>query len=416
MQRISFGFSLSLATTVLLAGFLSTGAAEDNRESGADETWAASLRLRGGYDGDPTLGAGGKRPSAFAGLDAAVIAGRETTEQAAALTLESSSARYQDGSIAPLQEHKVRLDLANKDQGGISLKLTTAAEYQGSHETRAFDLYQSARVKAASGPVRPFLTGEVRAAALNETNPISGDFFPEPQRFLRGTLIPGVALHRDDFEIGVSVNLSATRYADELDFFGFRRDNERIQPFLFARYRKDKLSVFAAVSRLHGDWHDADFSDVRATLFEASLNYDGEPFAIELAAARTATDTTLPLSPVSIDTSLRGRAEVKFDRKTAVSVFGSHVERELLDSPFRIRMTRYGIGFEREFAKDSVLGLELARVRASPIAGPVSQAVVATASLTRRFGEVAEKGAGGMGIPPAERMPDGGGPAMRGGQ
>ena len=264
--------------------------------------------------------------------------------------------------------------------------------------------------------MRPFLTGEVRAASLNETNPISGDFFPEPQRFLRGTLIPGVALHRGDFEVGVSVNLSATRYEDELDFFGYRRDNERIHPFLFARYRKDKLSAFAAVSRLHGDWHDADFSDVRATLFEASLDYDGEPVAFELAAARTATDTTFPLSPVSIDTSLRGSAEVKLDQKTAVSFFGSHVEREFLDSPFRIRTTRYGVGFEREFAKDSVFGLELARVRASPIAGPVVQTLVATASLTRRFGDVAKKGAGGMGIPPAERMPDGGGPAMRGGQ
>jgi hypothetical protein len=40
------------------------------------------------------------------------------------------------------------------------------------------------------------------------------------------------------------------RYQKELDDFGYRRDNERIQPFLFAKYQDKGITFFGSVSNL----------------------------------------------------------------------------------------------------------------------------------------------------------------------
>ena len=83
---------------------------------------------------------------------------------------------------------------------------------------------------------------------------------------------------RDKVEVGVSANLSIRRYLDEFDDFGYHRDNERVQPFVFARYQDKSVTAFASVSKLYGRWHDVDFSNVDRTLFDASLSWRAAPF------------------------------------------------------------------------------------------------------------------------------------------
>ena len=78
---------------------------------------------------------------------------------------------------------------------------------------------------------------------------------------------------------------------------------ERVQPFLFAKYGGDGVTAFVSVSRLFGTWHDPDFTNVDRMLFDASLSWRTLPFRIDLTAWRRASETTFPISPITIDTA-----------------------------------------------------------------------------------------------------------------
>jgi hypothetical protein len=351
----------------------------------AEDQFLGSLQLRGGYDSNPGLspvGTGG----ALSGIDGVVVAGRSTDDYVAAFTGEGSYTRYGRAAAAPLQRYKAGFDIANKEQGGIALKAATSVVLFDSYDTRSFKASQSVRAQWVRGTVRPFVTVQAGYASLNESNPVLGDFLPNPQAFLRGTIIPGVALKKGEIETGVSVNLSVTRYRDEFDLFGFRRDNERIQPCLFLRYNKEKFSLFAALSRFYGDWHDRDFSDVRKNLYEISLSYAGEPVGFELSAKRTAEETTFPISPITIDTAYAGKLTRKLDAKTTLAVFGRYVERDYLDAPFTQRTVSYGAEITRKISEQLSAGFEIASSRSNPILGSHANGIAAVAKLTQRFG------------------------------
>jgi len=113
---------------------------------------------------------------------------------------------------------------------------------------------------------------------------------------------------RGKAEVGVSVNLSTRRYVDVVDDFGYRRDNERVQPFVFAKYDGADVTAFGSVSRLYGKWHDVDFSDVDRLLFDATVTWRAKPFKIDLGATRRASETTFPISPITIDTIYSAKA------------------------------------------------------------------------------------------------------------
>lgn len=369
----------------LLATILMAALALGNTDVAADEEeFLASVRLRGGYDTNPTLNPGGAGASAFAGIDAAFVSGKGNDRFIAGLVGEATVTQFRDEEIAPLQRYRLAFNLANKQQDGVSIRTDTTALAFQNHDTQLYDFEHKLRLRKVDGAAQPFLRAELKAASLNEKNVIIGEFLPEPYRFLRGTIIPGLAWKRDRLEIGTSVSLSATRYENKLDFFGFRRDNERIQPFLFTEYADEKLSLFAAVSKLYGDWHDVDFSDVRKMLFHVSLDVRYESFTLELIAQRAAADTTFPLSPVSIDTSYSGKLSRAFDGKTTAAVFVRQYGREFLDSPFRSKTDSAGIEFTRELGDETAVGFELAQLRATPIVGEPVSGIAGFISLTKR--------------------------------
>lgn len=352
----------------------------------AEDEFLGSIQLRGGYDSNPNFTAADSG-TALGGVNAAVVAGRTTETYIAALSAEASYTHYAETLDAPLQRYKAAFDIANKEQSEVSLKSTTSVVSFENYDTKALDAIEHVRVQKTSGMVQPFVTVEARYSELNESNLLLGDFLPKPEVFLRGTIIPGVAVKKDGLEIGTSVNLSVTRYADKLDYFGFRRDNERIEPFFFLRYSKDRFSLFAAMSRLYGDWHDVDFSDVRRNLYEIALSYEADPFGFEFSAKRTAEETTFPISPITIDTQYAGKIVKKLNAKNSLAFFGRYLEKEYLDSPFKQRTTTYGAKFNHDISDKVSFGFELARNEMSPILGPDVNGIVAVASLTQRFGD-----------------------------
>jgi hypothetical protein len=350
----------------------------------AEDEILGSLQLRGGYDSNPTFSALDKG-TALGGINAVIVAGRTTENYIAALSAEASYTRYSEAVDAPVGRYKAAFDIANKDQSEYSLKSTTSVASFRNYDTQSLDAIERVRLQKTDGVVQPFVAAEARYSELNESNVLLGEFLPKPEVYLRGTIIPGISIKKDGLEIGTSVNLSVTRYQDKLDLFGFRRDNERAEPFLFLRYNKDKFSFFASLSRLYGDWHDVDFSDVRKNLYETGVTYDGDPIGFELSAKRTAEETTFPISPISIDTLYSGKIKKKLDKKNAIAFFGRYYEKEYLDSNFMQRTRSFGAQFTHDVSDKTSFGLELARNRMSPIAGSNIESTVAIASLTQRF-------------------------------
>ncbi len=355
----------------------------------AEDEQLASFRLRGGYDSNPTMLLEA-RGATFAGVDAVAAVARSVGDVAAGLTAEASHTRYEDPGIDPLERYQLRGSVELSDFGGFTIRSSGLVSYFANYETRAFDAEQSVRVQYMDGPVRPFVSASLRYSSLNETNAILGEFLPDPQSFLRGSLIPGIAVRNGPFEVGASLNLSATRYTQRFDLFGFRRDNERIQPFVFASYEGERFSLFGSLSQLYGDWHEVDFSDVRRTMFELTASYRGDDFDAEFSAIRFATDTTFPISPISVDTELSARLTRRIDDVSRVSLFGRRLDREFLDSPFRSRQYVFGIEASRDFAEDYTLSAELSRVRMEPMVGEPIHALIASVSLARRFGAGAD--------------------------
>lgn len=350
----------------------------------AEDEILGSLQLRGGYDSNPTFSPADKG-TALGGINAVIVAGRTTEDFIAALSAEASYTRYSEAVDAPVGRYKASFDIANRDQSEYSLKSTTSVASFRNYDTQSLDAIERVRVQKTSGEVQPFVTAEARYSELNESNVLLGEFLPQPEVYLRGTIIPGVSIKKNGLEVGASVNLSVTRYRDKLDLFGFRRDNERAEPFLFLRYNKDKFSLFASLSHLYGDWHDVDFSDVRKNLYELSLTYESDPIGFELSGKRTAEETTFPISPITIDTLYSGKIKRKLDSKNAVAFFGRYYEKEYLDSNFVQRSTSFGVQYTHDISDKASFGLEFARNRMSPILGPDVEGTVAIASLTQRF-------------------------------
>jgi len=350
-----------------------------------DEVAVASVGLRAGYDTDPTL-ASPARPSAYLGAEAAFAFGRSVGGVTAGMVGELSRADYGASGIDPAEHYRLSFQLANKDDGPLALRSTTGIEETRAYDVRAFEAVQSLRARWTGGPVQPFATAELRYASLNETNAIFPLFLPEDERFLRGTVIPGVALKQEKAEIGASINLSMTRYADEFDVFGFRRDNERVQPFLFFRYGDGDFTVFATLSQLYGYWHDPDFSDVRRMLYEVSIGKDVGPFTVDVTMKRVAADTTFPISPLAITSLSEGRVSWPIGDNDRLTLLARDIETEYLDSPFSARSFTYGGGISHALMDDLALGFELTRTDAVTIAGDDVAATAAVVSLTKKFG------------------------------
>jgi hypothetical protein len=373
----------------ILCGTAGAAAAEHN-STPAEHDFAASFRLRGGFDSNPEFSSGnGIGGSAFIATDTALAAGTKGDDYTLGIAAEANSIHYGNPRASPTLGGKVILrgSLGNDD---LKVSSTTTIADIDSYNLRSSDLTQSVKAEAKVDSLKVFVTAEGGRSSLNQTNAIFQDFLPGPQQYLRGTLVPGVSLVRGKAEVGVSANLSVRRYVDEFDDFGYRRDNERVQPFLFAKYEDKNITAFGSISQLYGTWHDFDFSNVNCTLFDASFTWRAAPFSINLVAARRAAETTFPISPITIDTIYSAKATWKVDPKLTLIASAGYATSEYLDSPFRSRTLTYGVGVSRDLGDDFTFGVDLSRVQGVLISGERADAIIVATSLTKRFSPLAK--------------------------
>ena len=201
----------------------------------AEDDFTASFRLRGGFDSNPQFSTGQGSGSAFIATDTALAAGMKADGYTLGVAAEANATHYAQPLLTPALGGKVILRGSIGDDD-LKLDFTSTIADTSTYNLRSTELIQSVRAEARNGPIKLFATAEGGRSSLNQTNAIFQDFLPDPQQYLRGTLIPGVGLVSGKSEFGTSVNLSVRRYLQEFDVFGYRRDNERVQPFLFAKY------------------------------------------------------------------------------------------------------------------------------------------------------------------------------------
>lgn len=369
------------------AGFhvvLSVGVAMLASGAQAEELLLGSVRLRGGFDPNPTLLPGGKS-SAFTGLDGAFAAGREQDGRKVGLVGEYERTDYFSSGLVPTDRAKLSLEAENTALENWNLRSSTLIQRTSSATLRSSDLSERVRVQWTGGAVRPFISGEVRFSSLNETNAILTTFLPEDLHYGRATVIPGVAIKLGDVEFGTSVNLSATRYLRSEDMFGFRRDNERIEPFLFYRYEGKGLTFAAAVSQLNGIWHDPDFSRVKQTMYDVSLTKKLDAFTLDLAAKKFAGETTFPISPITITTMQSAKLSWSPREEWTLAAFVKNFHTAYLDSPFSTDIRAYGVTASYALAKDWLIGAEIARINSIALNGEPVDGGSVTLSLTKKF-------------------------------
>lgn len=373
-------------TVVFLLTGIEAAYAADAVSPTTEHDFTALFLLRGGYDTNPEFSSGnGIGGSAFIGAETALIAGSKFDNATIGVAAEAGTVHYANPQATPTERGKVILRGSLGDDR-LKLSSTTTIADVSSYNLRSSDVSQALKLEAKVDRLKLFVTAEGGQSSLNQTNAIFQDFLPSPHRFLRTSIVPGISFVHGKAEVGVSVNLSARRYHDEFDDFGYRRDNERVQPFVFAKYDSECLSAFGSVSRLYGKWHDVDFSDVDRLLFDANISWRAKPFKIDLLATRRASETTFPISPITIDTIYSAKASWTIDPKWTLAASLGYADTEYLDSPFVARTLTYGLGVTRDLGDDLMLGLDLTRAEGTLISGARADALIVMSSLTKKFG------------------------------
>ncbi len=351
----------------------------------AEDDFVASLRLRGGLDSNPQFSNGsGIGGSAFIGTDASMAAAHKDGDTSLGIAAEASQTQYANPQATSGLSGKVIMrGMLGSDDLNVS-SVTTIADVS-TYNLRSSDLIQSIKGEAKVGSFKLFATGEGARSSLNQTNAIFQDFLPEAQQYLRGTLIPGMAYVRGKFEVGASINLSMRRYAQEFDVFGYRRDNERIQPFVFAKYADKDFSVTGSLSQLRGTWHDPDFSNVKTLLYESNLHWRRDAWTLDLTAWKRANETTFPISPITIDAAYTGKLSWTVTPQLTLSAAAGYATTRYLDSPFDAQTATVAFGGSYDLGNDYALGVDLTYARGILISGDKADALILSSSITKKF-------------------------------
>lgn len=356
----------------------------------AEEVFVSSMRLRGGYDSNPLLVPNGKG-AAFATLEGAFAAGRQHDGWVSGVTGEFSATKFSEAEFRAFQNHRFRLRLSNDNIENVSFDSTALFAAASTYDTRAAQVAQRTHLQYAKGNIRPFAAMDLRLISLNELNPLLGGFLPEPMKFLRGTIGAGVTFVDGKNEISASVVIGRSKYEGSADLFGFRRDNNRVQPTLSVKSEQGDLSWRAAVSYFRAISEDPFFTDVEHFLFDVGGTAKFGDVSADLSFAQTAEETTFPVSPMTINRLFQAKLSWTPDDKAAFGIFTRQLRRDYWDAPLYSRVRSFGIEAIYNMNADVALSGEMAFTRALLLSGNEADGVAATISLTKRFGEPAKK-------------------------
>lgn len=218
-----------LATLALHASF----AFATEKAVGEKESSIAVIGLRGGFDSNPA-GIQGANGTPVVTTYATWDYLHGTLQDGYGLNLSLVETHYDPRALASARAHSLTLKHGLSLGDSTALQSSLAASGEQTWSRRKSSLAWRERLDHGIGPFRLFASGEARITALNERNVFNlGDFLPRDENFGTLGLTTGAAWRSGETEIGLSFSASRVHYIEGVDYLGFRRDHNRLQPNLF---------------------------------------------------------------------------------------------------------------------------------------------------------------------------------------
>lgn len=292
--------------------------------SGGEDASAAAIGLRAGFDSNPTNVSGAKGAS-FIAQFAAWDFLRGSDKDGFGLSLSASNIFYDPRIVAPTMNNALSFKHAIGLGEGALARRTISASQEQTWSRRLATLLWRERLDYERGAIRLFATVDARIASLNERNIFAlGGFLPRDESFLTLSAMPGIAWRSSYGEIGASLSVARIRYLRGADYLGFRRDNNRFQANLFGSAVFSGVAFEGSLSLLNAAFPDKDFDDLRRILYTAKATAPIGPASLTLSSARSAEDTTLPLTVINIATTHEARLAAKIDDKNRLDLFARY--------------------------------------------------------------------------------------------
>ena len=336
---------LSTLTLHASLAFATEKAAEENENS------IAIIGLRGGFDSIPA-GIQGANGTPVVTTYATWDYLHGTLQDGYGLNLSLVETHYDPRALASARAHSLALKHAVSLGDSTVLQSSVTVSGEQSWSRRKSSLAWRERLDHGIGPFRLFASGEARITALNERNVFNlGDFLPRDENFGTLGLTTGAAWRSGETEIGLSFSASRVHYIEGVDYLGFRRDHNRLQPNLFVSTALGGATIEGSLSPFRAYFPEKEFDAVESLLYTAKLRLPYQRFTLDLGSTRTVEDTTLPFSVINVTTAHEAKLTARIDDNNAVSLIARRKTDDYVGLDARSDQKGIGIDYQRSLSK-----------------------------------------------------------------
>nr|WP_047580059.1 hypothetical protein [Methylobacterium sp. ZNC0032] len=339
--------SIILSILALHASFaFATEKAPEEKESSV-----AVIGLRGGFDSNPA-GIQGANGTPVVTTYATWDYLHGTLQDGYGLNLSLVETHYDPRALASARAHSLTLKHGVGLGEATALQSSLSAGTEQTWSRRKSSLAWRERLDHGVGPFRLFASGEARITALNERNVFNlGAFLPRDENFGTLGLTTGAAWRSGETEIGLSFGVSRVHYIEGVDYLGFRRDHNRLQPNLFFSTVLGNAAIEGSLSPFRAYFPEKEFDAVESLLYTAKLRLPYERFTLDLGSTRTVEDTTLPFSVINLTTAHEAKLTARIDDDNAVSVSARRKTDDYVGLDARSDQKGIGLDYQRSLGK-----------------------------------------------------------------
>lgn len=315
------------------------------------ESSIAVIGLRGGFDSNPA-GIQGANGTPVVTTYATWDYLHGTLQDGYGLNLSLVEMQYDPRALASARAHSLTLKHGFSLGDASAIQSSLSVNNEQSWSRRKSSLTWRERLDHGIGPFRLFVSGEARMTALNERNVFNlGDFLPRDENFGTLGLTTGAAWRSGETEIGLSFSASRVHYIEGVDYLGFRRDHNRLQPNLFFSTVLGGAAIEGSLSPFRAYFPEKEFDAVESLLYTAKLRLPYERFTLDLGSTRTVEDTTLPFSVINVTTAHEAKLTARIDDDNAVSLSARRKTDDYVGLDARSDQKGIGIDYQRNLGK-----------------------------------------------------------------
>jgi hypothetical protein len=315
------------------------------------ESSVAVIGLRGGFDSNPA-GIQGAKGTPVATTYATWDYLHGTLQDGYGLNLSLVETQYDPRALASARAHSLTLKHGFSLGDASAIQSSVSVNNEQSWSRRKSSLAWRERIDHGVAPFRLFASGEARISALNERNVFNlGDFLPRDENFGTLGLTTGAAWRSGETEIGLSFSASRVHYIEGVDYLGFRRDHNRLQPNLFFSTVLGETAIEGSLSPFRAYFPEKEFDAVESLLYTAKLRVPYGRFTLDLGSTRTVEDTTLPFSVINLTTAHEAKLTARIDDDNAISLSARRKTDDYVGLDARSDQKGIGIDYQRNLGK-----------------------------------------------------------------